>query len=63
MKIIETDNFGGDYPNESFLNLPSLPAEDCKRIADAINNAFPEGHARYYRVVDNDYELQPGFEQ
>lgn len=62
MRIIETDNKGGDYPNESFLNLPSLPSEACTRIAEAINKSFPDGYARYYRVVDNDYELQPGFE-
>lgn len=24
MKIVETDNFGGDYPDERFLNLPSM---------------------------------------
>lgn len=62
MRIIETDNRVGDYPNESFLNLPSLPPDACVRIAAAINDSFPLEHPRYYRVVDNDYELQPGCE-
>lgn len=62
MRIVETDNYGGDYPNEKFLPLPPLTKEAAWRIADAINQAFPEGHHRYWRVVDNDYQLQPGFE-
>jgi len=62
MRIIETDNFGGDYPDEKFLNLPPMPEEHCKRIAAAINEALGPNSARYYRVVDNDYKLVPGFE-
>jgi hypothetical protein len=62
MKIVETDNFGRDYPDESFLNLPPLPKEHCDRIAAAINDALGPNSQRYYKVVDNDYQLQPGFE-
>jgi hypothetical protein len=62
MKIIETDNFGGDYPDEKFLNLPPLREEHARKIADAINGAFPECHRRYWRVVADDYKLLPGFE-
>jgi hypothetical protein len=62
MRIIETDNFGGDYPDEKFLNLPVLPAAHCTRIAAAINEALGKTASRYYRVVDDDYVLQPGFE-
>lgn len=62
MKIIETDNFGGDYPNESFVNLPSMSKEHAKKVANAINQGFPEHYFRYWRVVENDYILQPGFE-
>jgi hypothetical protein len=63
MRIVNTDNFGGDYPDESFLNLPSLTKEQCEKIAKAINDALGGEHSlRYYKVVDNDYKLQPGFE-
>jgi hypothetical protein len=62
MKIIETDNFGGDYPNEKFLNLPILDEVAANRIAAAINKAFPAGYPRYWRVVKDNYKLQPGFE-
>ena len=27
MKIVNTDNFEGDYPNETFVNLPPLGIE------------------------------------
>lgn len=60
-RIIETDNFGGDYPDEKFLNVPQLPREKAQAIADAINEAVGERHPRYWRVVENDYVLQPGF--
>lgn len=61
-KIIDTDNFGGDYPSESFLNLPPLTQEHAESIAKAINSGFPEDCPRYWRAVPNDYKLQPGFE-
>lgn len=62
MKIVETDNFGGDYPDEKFLNLPSLTKEQCERICEAINSAFHEHHNRYWKTVPDDYKLRPGFE-
>ena len=61
MRIIDTDNFGGDYPDENFLSLPSLPAASCTSIAAAINDALGKNAPRYYRVVDDDYQLQSGF--
>lgn len=62
MKIIETDNFGGDYPNESFLNLPKLSKADADAIAEAINDSFSEEYPLFWKVVDDDYVLSPGFE-
>lgn len=60
-KIVETDNFGSDYPNEKFL-LWAMPHDKAQRIADAINDAAGEMHDRYWKVVDDDnYKLQPGF--
>ena len=61
-RIIETDNFGGDYPDESFVNLPCMTKEHAQNVAKAINEGFPENSSRYWRVVDEGYKLQPGFE-
>ena len=62
MRIIETDNFGGDYPDESFVNLPWMSKEHATAVAHAINSGFPMDCSRYWRVVDDNYVLQPAFE-
>jgi hypothetical protein len=62
-KIIHTDNFAGDYPDEKFVEgLPRLNAQSAKVICDAINSTLPENTPRWYAVVEDDYKLQPGFE-
>jgi hypothetical protein len=61
-RIVETCNFGKDYPDESFLPVPPVSSAKAKAIADAINDALPANHSRYWRVVDLGYVLQPGFE-
>lgn len=64
-RIIETDNFGGDYPNEKFLSLWPVNEAHAESICKAINDGFnPPGHThdRFYRVVQDDYKLVPGFE-
>jgi hypothetical protein len=61
-RIVNTDNFGGDYPDERFLNIPNVTKEHAIKIAAAINGAHHPEARRYWKVVDNDYELQPGFE-
>lgn len=63
MKIIQTDNFGGDYPDECFVEgLVVFSDEKLKRICAAINAELYVDHPRCFRVVDDDYKLQPGFE-
>jgi len=64
MKIVETDNFGSDYPNEKFVNLPTMREENAKAVVEAINDGFPDPNymPRYWKVVKDDYKLQPGFE-
>ena len=62
MKIIETDNFDGDYPDEQFVNLPSMKEAHAEAVARTINDGFPTSHPRYWRVVADDYKLRPGFE-
>ena len=66
MKIIETDNYDGDYPDEKFVNLPTMTEEHATKVADAINDGFNDSKrdiesSRYWRVVKNDYKLRPGF--
>ena len=63
MKIVETDNFGGDYPNESFVNIPQLDTEPAQEIADIINdNAGGMDAMRFWKVVEDGYTLCLGFE-
>ena len=64
MRIVNTDNFGGDYPDEFFVDLPPLEKDLAKRLCEAINDAWcPDNQSpRYWRVVDDDYVLVPGFE-
>lgn len=69
MRVMHTDNFGGDYPNEKFVTeIPVIPdTEDGRRTGQAICDllqklAGGEMAQRYYRLVDNNYKLQPGFE-
>lgn len=61
MRIVETDNYGGDYPDEKFLNIPHIhDKRQIELIAHDINDACCG--TRYWKVVPDDYELQPGFE-
>ncbi|MEM1167528.1 MAG: hypothetical protein AAGJ08_00155 [Cyanobacteria bacterium P01_H01_bin.35] len=53
MKVIGVDNFDRDYVPEKQITL-SLSEETAKAIADLLNKG---GGDIYYRVVDDDYEL------
>lgn len=62
-RIVETDNFGGDYPDEQFLNLPTMSLLAAQAIADAINDQLSGVTAsRFWAVRPQNYVLQPGFE-
>lgn len=62
-KIVHTDNYGGDYPDEKFVQeLPWMNDEMAKHICEAINHFQPDDAPRFYKVVPDDYVLQPGFE-
>ena len=63
-RIVETDNFDGDYPDEKFIGLPMLREKQAHAIADAINAELcNHDHAsRFWKVVEEGYELQPGLE-
>lgn len=60
-RIVDTDNFGGDYPDEKFV-LWDLPEHVARKIADALNEHGGMYASRHYMVVDGDYKLRPGFE-
>ena len=63
-RIVETDNFRGDYPAEVFVNLPGLSQHGAYAIAKAINAELGDwpGASRYWKVVGEGYQLRPGFE-
>lgn len=62
MRIVETDNYDRDYPEEQFVNLPRMNEEHAKIVAAAINSGFHTERFRYWKVVEDDYVLQGGFE-
>lgn len=59
MKIVETDNFNGDYPMEKFLNLPPMPDDKAQRIATFINDTInTDGYyPRFWKAVEDNYAL------
>lgn len=61
MRIIDTDNFDSDYPDEKFW-FWQMSEEHAQAICDAINAANGRNAHRYWKVVPNDYKLRPGFE-
>jgi len=63
MRIVNTDNFGGDYPDEKFVTeIPLLSREAAQKICDILNDSVEDNHPRYWAAVENDYKLWPGFE-
>jgi hypothetical protein len=64
MKIIDTDNFGGDYPDETVIAEGIKDRRFAEVMCAALVEKFCSHHPqadRYYRVVEDDYVLQPGF--
>lgn len=63
-KIVNTCNFGSDYPDETFLPLTFLSRDAALRVANAVNAELcNDDHTpRFWKVVDSDYKLQPRFE-
>ena len=60
-RIVETDNHGGDYPNEIFLSLPLLRKGDADAIATVINDRLcsSDQARRFWKVVENGYQVKP----
>lgn len=61
-RIVNTDNFGGDYPNERFVDGEYATEVEAQLVADEMNGDPAPHNSRYYKVVEMPYELQPGFE-
>ncbi|KKM78060.1 hypothetical protein LCGC14_1363770 [marine sediment metagenome] len=64
MRIVETDNFGGDYPDEKFVNLPFMTLPKAEKVAAVINEVCcaHDESPRFWKVVENNYVLSPAFE-
>lgn len=64
-RIVDTDNFGGDYPDEKFVEGRFDSREAAQARADYLNGPYDDEHfnnSRYFKVVEMPYELQPRFE-
>ena len=63
MRIVETDNFGGDYPDEKFVLGRIMSEKAAMEIAEVINKHLSGVEApRYWKAVGDKYVLKPGFE-
>lgn len=63
MRVVETCNYGGDYPDESFLTPKGTSTPRAEKIAQGMNAHLSGPYAqRYWKVVPDDYVLLPGFE-
>jgi len=59
-RVVETDNYGSDYPDEKFALPYYMNETTAAEIASVLNIRI--GGSRYWKVVQDDYKLQPGFE-
>lgn len=63
-RIVETDNYGRDYPDEKFAMPYAMSELQAVEICLTINKVLnPHGHGnRHWKVVKDGYQLEPGFE-
>lgn len=62
-RVVNTDNFGGDYPDERFIGETFVNHGEAVREADRLNGSDYNSprSPRYHKVVEEGYILQPGF--
>lgn len=60
-RVVETDNFGGDYPDESFEG-DVMTKEAAEAVCSVLNRKAGPDARRYWKVVQDGYVLVPGFE-
>ena len=61
-RVVNTDNFGRDYPNETFAADDLDTRAEAQACADKLNGPNSCYSSRYYKVEELPYELEPGFE-
>jgi hypothetical protein len=62
VKIVDTDNFGRDYPNETFFVDESMPLPVARAVVEKLNWSKNSTSERIYKIVPVNYVLEPGFE-
>jgi len=61
--VVETDNYDGDYPDESFVCEEKLCKSSAKGLAEVLNQRLGGPTAkRFWKVVELPYTLRPSFE-
>lgn len=61
-RVVDTDNMGGDYPNEKFVGPEHATIKEAVDAAAELNERHDTRMApRYYKVVESGYVLLPGF--
>lgn len=60
-RVVNTCNFGKDYPDEKFVGEPMSHGEALKTARELNGQGGPDA-MRYHKVVLEGYTLQPGFE-
>jgi len=60
-RIVDTDNFGRDYPDERFVVPFAMDEEDAETVCRILNAWSGPDAQRYYKAVDPEYRLSPGF--
>lgn len=64
-RLVETDNYNGDYPNETWATpYMFLDEQAARSVANALNDyLLPGGQGnRFVKVVSVPYKLAPGFQ-
>lgn len=62
MMIVDTDNFGRDYPDEKIIAKSIINQYFADLICNLLNEDSGDNSSRYYKVVEDNYQLHPGFE-
>lgn len=60
-RVVNTDNFGADYPDERFVGPEYDTKGEAQSAATRLNILGGPCSSRFYKVVELPYKLQPGF--
>lgn len=61
--VVETNNFGGGYPDERLIVACVLKKTTAEAIAKLlVDDIGGDDSPRYWKIVERGYKLQPGFE-